>query len=556
MALAAVVESDFLVGAQVAEAQAPVAGQRPTLHLAESLARELFGVKLYPERWLAENAVLEGIVELVGDGPLPTRELTLDPRLWAAVTLGEPRWPGCEWVRERGPALLPHSLRANLPALIELLRASERTLVVRGTPRSGSERLAAAVARGLGLSPLLVDAARWQEFPAIAAACRAAGWMPVVVARIGAGETLSLPVRRIPHVVLVGTDGAIEGPDALEIEMPMPSYAERLAWWTEALGDVTLAIEAASSAVLSGAAIVATAELAQAIAAQTQSPIGVEHVARARRQLGADQLRLMAHPVERSVAREALVLPGSVQEEIDRFVTRCRQRDRLWEGLGTTLAATVGRGARALFVGDSGTGKTLAASYVATALGAPLYRVDLAAVMNKYVGESEKNLGRLLDLAAAHDAVLLFDEADALFSQRVESGETGERYVNMLTNFLLTRFENHPGIVVLTANSRNRIDQAFVRRLDAIIEFPLPGQSERLALWQSHLGARAPSDDVLRHLAAYADLPGGNIRNAVIAAAAASPGTSPISGRALVDALAREYRKLGRPLPAGLQGRA
>jgi SpoVK/Ycf46/Vps4 family AAA+-type ATPase len=177
--------------------------------------------------------------------------------------------------------------------------------------------------------------------------------------------------------------------------------------------------------------------------------------------------------------------------------------------------------------------------------------VDLAAVMNKYIGESEKNLAALLDQAAASDVVLLFDEADSLFGRRSEGRETGERYANMLTNFLLTRIENHPGIVILTTNSRERIDNAFTRRLDVIVQFPLPGYEERLRLWQSHLGGRGPGEEVYRHLASYCDLVGGQIRNVVLAAATRADGRA-IATADLLQGLQTEYRKLGRSLPPKL----
>jgi SpoVK/Ycf46/Vps4 family AAA+-type ATPase len=184
--------------------------------------------------------------------------------------------------------------------------------------------------------------------------------------------------------------------------------------------------------------------------------------------------------------------------------------------------------------------------------------VDLAAVMNKYVGESEKNLGLVLDEAAASDVVLLLDEADALFGRRSDGGETGERYVNMLTNFLLTRIESHPGIVVLTSNSRSRIDPSFTRRLDAILDFPLPGGEERLRLWDAHLGGRSPGPEVVRLLAAYCDLAGGHIRNAVLNAAARSEAESgePLETALLLAALADEYRKLGREVPPQVRSMA
>ena len=172
--------------------------------------------------------------------------------------------------------------------------------------------------------------------------------------------------------------------------------------------------------------------------------------------------------------------------------------------------------------------------------------------MNKYIGESEKNLGALLDYAEASDVVILFDEADALFGRRSEGGETGERYANMLTNYLLTRLEAHNGIVILTSNGKTRIDPAFWRRLDHVIDFPAPGYEERLALWRSHLGRRAPAPAVLERLASYCDLHGGGVRNAVLAAAATMPGETPIGMEGLSPALYREYAKLRRPLPAAL----
>jgi SpoVK/Ycf46/Vps4 family AAA+-type ATPase len=148
--------------------------------------------------------------------------------------------------------------------------------------------------------------------------------------------------------------------------------------------------------------------------------------------------------------------------------------------------------------------------------------------------------------------VLLFDEADSLFGRRTERKETGERYANMLTNFLLTRIETHPGVVVLATNSRERIDNAFTRRLDQIIEVPLPGFEERLGLWRSHLGERGPGDAVCRALASYCDLAGGQIRNAVLTASALADGRA-IGLAELLAALRTEYRKVGRVLPAQVE---
>jgi SpoVK/Ycf46/Vps4 family AAA+-type ATPase len=275
-------------------------------------------------------------------------------------------------------------------------------------------------------------------------------------------------------------------------------------------------------------------------------------LAAARLSLAPNELGRLAHPVDRAVGPDAIVTSTSLAADLSALIARCRRRESIWDGLGPSLAASTTRGVRALFAGESGTGKTMAASYVATALAAPLYRCDLAAVMNKYIGESEKNLGGLLDHAEAADVVLLFDEADALFGRRSEGTETGERYANMLTNYLLTRLEAHNGIVILTTNSKARIEPAFWRRLDHVIDFPAPGYAERLALWKSHLGQRAPPEPVIEHLAAYCDLAGGNVRNAVLAAAALARPDRPLGLDDLLPALQREYAKLRRTLPAPL----
>jgi SpoVK/Ycf46/Vps4 family AAA+-type ATPase len=305
--------------------------------------------------------------------------------------------------------------------------------------------------------------------------------------------------------------------------------------------------------VLAGPTIARIAASARLQAQRSGEAVDRTHLLQARRELGAASLALLAQPVARTVDASALVVPDGVANALEALVQRVRQRESVWQGLGQTLTATATPGVRALFVGESGTGKTLAASFVAGELAAPLYRVDLAAVMNKYIGESEKNLSALLDQAAGSDSALLFDEADALFGRRSEGKDNGERYANMLTNFLLSRIETHPGLVILTSNSRERIDAAFNRRLDVIIEFPLPRFAERLRLWASHFGARAPSETICRQLASHCDLTGGQIRNVVLHAAAAGATGAPLTAEHLLTALRREYDKLGRALPARLE---
>ncbi len=522
LALAGEVEASPRLALAVAELQAPERQPRPGLHLAAELCADLFGVSVTPLQLSQHPLVRAGVLRLEGDGPLSLRGLALAPALWAVLGGERAPWPGYRLLDPGRPEWLPAALRDQFPRLVDLLRAGQvQAVAFRGA--AASARLAATqLASRLGLLALETSREQWEGNTQLAAACRYAGWLPVLAPRLGPGEQIVLQSPSplpVPVVLALGREGAVDSPGLVEVDIPPLSPGERRQVWQLALGDSPTP-EGADLALLDGPAIRTLAERALLDARRLNQPLDSPHLARARGQLGAERLRLLAQPVPQRVEAEALILPPALQSQFDDLATRCLRRERLWDGLGVTLQATANPGVRALFAGESGTGKTLAAARLATRLNAPLYRVDLAAVMNKYVGESEKNLGLVLDEAAASDVILLLDEADALFGRRTDGGENGERYANMLTNFLLTRIESHPGIVILTSNSRNRIDPAFTRRLDAILEFPPPGGDERLRLWQAHLGARSPGADLCRLLAAYCDLAGGHIRNAVLNAAA------------------------------------
>lgn len=211
---------------------------------------------------------------------------------------------------------------------------------------------------------------------------------------------------------------------------------------------------------------------------------------------------------------------------------------------------------KALFVGPSGTGKSMAAIWLATKLNLPLYRVDLAAVTSKYVGETEKNLSLLMTRAEESEVLLLFDEADSLFGKRTDIKDANDRFANAQTNYLLQRMESFNGIAVLTSNTAARFDAAFSRRFDMILEFPLPGAEERRELWCAHLGSNHQlNDSDLNRVAVAADLTGGQIRNAVLSAAvtAQSRGVAIALDDVLLG-LKSEYRKLARQLPDELRG--
>ncbi|MFB9439381.1 ATP-binding protein [Streptomyces showdoensis] len=284
-------------------------------------------------------------------------------------------------------------------------------------------------------------------------------------------------------------------------------------------------------------------------AAPAGRPVTPEDLrAAVRAQNGAGLARL-ARRVEPAVGWEDLVLPGATHRRLEELAVRARHRDQVLGRWGMRPGGGRGRGVIALFAGPSGTGKTMSAEVVAADLGMDLYVVDLSTVVDKYVGETEKNLERIFTEAAAVNAVLLFDEADAIFGKRAEVKDAHDRHANIESAYLLQRMESFDGLAVLTTNLRANLDEAFTRRLDVIADFPVPDAAQRLALWERCLGGRLPrADDLdLGFCADRFELAGGSIRAcAVTAAYSAAAAGGPLTMVQLVAAVAQEYRKLGR----------
>lgn len=557
------VEASYVVNLAIAELQQPDKNPRPSLHLLSAMLEALFDSSYVEVSDIAQYSLVQGqVLSMQGDAPTPLKHLTIDASLWSILCGRKTQWPQChlikpvekkyqtQWVSEEVKKITP-LLDTGMDSDGNNGRANG--VIVRGNPNSGRRDFAAGLAESMGLQAIMIPYELWRDFTVIAVACRYANWLAVIQPEVAPGEALKLAVNHLeePVIVLMGTDGAIEAGNFIETTLLLPTLAERQKAWNRTLENTSISRELAASALLSNTTIKTLAISAKRIALQKNEELKLSHVADARCKLGAEKLRLLAQPVFRRVTSDALVIPELVEHGLNNIILRAQKRESMWEGMGETLKATPNPGVRTLFVGESGTGKTLAASYIATGLSAPLYRVDLSAVMNKYIGESEKNLAQLLDQAAANDVVLLFDEADALFGNRSDGKENGERFANMLTNFLLTRIETHPAMVILTTNSSDRIDNAFNRRIDSIIEFPLPGYQERLHLWESHLGDRGPGKAVYQNLASLCDLAGGQIRNVVLSAAVYSTGNK-ITEQNLWYGLREEYSKQGRDLPGKL----
>ncbi|MGW2274377.1 ATP-binding protein [Streptomyces yangpuensis] len=291
------------------------------------------------------------------------------------------------------------------------------------------------------------------------------------------------------------------------------------------------------------------ADTASRTAALDGRPVSPDDLRGAVRAQNGAGLARLARRVEPAVGWDDLVLPAPTHRRLRDLAVRARHRDQVLGQWGMRPGGGRGRGVIALFAGSSGTGKTMSAEVVAADLGMDLYVVDLSTVVDKYVGETEKNLERIFTEASAVNAVLLFDEADAIFGKRSDVKDSHDKHANMESAYLLQRMESFDGIAILTTNLRANLDEAFTRRLDVIADFPVPDAAQRRALWERCLGDRLPrADDVdLAFCADRFELAGGSIRAcAVTAAYFAAASGEPLTMRQVMTAVAQEYRKLGR----------
>jgi ATPase family associated with various cellular activities (AAA) len=267
------------------------------------------------------------------------------------------------------------------------------------------------------------------------------------------------------------------------------------------------------------------------------------------RVLGRHRLDDLAQRIDTRSRWEDLILPETELRTLRQIAAQARQRMKVYEAWGFGASGSRGLGISALFVGESGTGKTLAAEVLARDLDLDLYRIDLSSVVSKYIGETEKNLKQVFDAAEDSGSVLLFDEADALFGKRSEVKDSHDRYANIEVGYLLQRVEAYRGVALLTTNLRTALDKSFQRRLRFIVEFPFPDAAQREAIWQRAFPSTAPTEGLNSRKLAQAQLAGGNIRNIALNAAflAAEEG-SPVRMTHLLDASRSEARKMERPL--------
>jgi hypothetical protein len=336
---------------------------------------------------------------------------------------------------------------------------------------------------------------------------------------------------------------------ALLVDVPFPSFGERSRAWLE-LSGAPDAVGVAAKFRLSIEQIRAAAEVS-VIAARSRdepAPLAAD-LDMGARHASSSRLGELATRLDPGYGWRDLVLPDRQLDLLRSISAYLRHRDRVLSEWGYEATVSRTQGLKVLFAGESGTGKTMAAQVLGAELGLDMFRVDLATIVSKYIGETEKNLERIFTAADGSNAILFFDEADALFGKRSEVSDSHDRYANIEVAYLLQRMEAYPGAVILATNFRRNIDDAFVRRLDFVIDFPFPEAEDRRRIWQLVLPPEAPvADDVdLDFLANQFKLSGGAIRNCSLAAAfRAADENTQIEMRHLVRAVAQEYSKQGR----------
>jgi AAA+ superfamily predicted ATPase len=477
--------------------------------------------------------------------------------------------------------------RAHLSRLADVLR-SGRHGWLHGPAGIGKSTAAAAIAHELDAILIQLDGQGFSPADAgqiLLVAAREA-WLRSGILYVGGVDAwVSEPaaVRRLAaflaeaHVpVIFGSRQAAPGAllaQMITVELPALDVRQRAHCWQASLARLGAYLDAA---MLEKLACLFQLTPAQIECAATQAvvhatpqsppdglvlamhPLTFEECTAAARMQSTHLLAGLAEKVDARATWDDIILSEDALAQLKELCQRVEHRHKVLHEWGFARRSSRGLGTAALFAGPSGTGKTMAAEVVANALGLDLYRINLAGVVSKYIGETEKNLDRIF--AAAEGAILFFDEADALFGKRTEVRDSHDRYANQEVSYLLQKMEQYPGIAILATNLRQNLDEAFVRRLAFIVQFPFPDEAMRRRIWDSiwPVTVGLAEDVELDILAKQLKFSGGSIRNIALAATyfAAHAGSAVRKGH-VVQAADREARKFGKnsvPLPANTQG--
>jgi hypothetical protein len=345
---------------------------------------------------------------------------------------------------------------------------------------------------------------------------------------------------------------------ALRVEVNRPGAAEQKALWRQTLGSPAEEMNGQLEALVSQFSLGAEAIRAASVQARARLAPEAEGAAAlwdACRAQARPRLDDLAQRIEPAARWDDLVLPAPQLRALGAITAHVRRRTTVYDDWGFAARGERGLGISALFAGTSGTGKTMAAEVLANELRLDLYRIDLSQVVSKYIGETEKNLRRVFDSAEEGGAILLFDEADALFGKRSEVKDSHDRYANIEISYLLQRMESYRGLAVLTTNLKPALDSAFVRRLRFVVQFPFPEAAQRAEIWRRVFPPSVPTEGLDPTKLARLNVAGGHIRNiALHAAFIAAEAGEPVRMSHLLRAAHSEYAKLEKPLTESERG--
>ncbi|MCB9761865.1 MAG: ATP-binding protein [Alphaproteobacteria bacterium] len=542
---------------------------RPSLGLALDLFGGGLPGGLVLRRHFEPGEALGELVTL-GDPerPQPRRSLTLRPGVLDWLLHGRcPALPGVRRVDPQ-PLLLSDEHRARLDALAQTEDKAFITLV--GPPGAGRRSFAAAAADAWGCPLFALDSAQINALPADQRDARLADALRVAALE---GGVLLWDDPEVPPALIdalaqdrqpvlfvasqrpwVQLDPPAGLPPLVEVRFPVPERALRIALWEALLPEAGRDVHTVAGETFRfhPGAIRAAAHTARGLAAQRpDGAVALQDVLTAGRRHATPKLGALASHVSTEDRWDDLVLPEDRKHLLFDIVRRVRLEHTVLDVWGFGRRSRSARGIAALFSGPPGTGKTMAAAIIARETGRDMFRIDLSQVVSKYIGETEKHLDKVFSEAESTDVALFFDEADALFGKRTAVNDARDRYANIEVSYLLQRIDAYPGLIILATNLRKNMDEAFTRRLDVVVEFPLPDEESRRRIWQRIWPESAPVHEEVDAalLARGLDISGGSIRNiAITSAYLAAEADAPIRNEHILEASRVEFRKLGKVL--------
>jgi hypothetical protein len=579
LVLAAAHELDGAVAGMCAAAHGDPAQRYPTLGLALAALHGAHWSALSPSSPLRYWRLIE--LDPVAGEPVIAAPLRIDERILhylTGVPCGDQRLAGLVWAATVGVPTLPPSQAALAAHVAAALAAPSNgvapVIQLVGPSEEPQLEVAAAVCDRLGLGLTVLDGA---ALPADASAVEAVTLLLTresalstcaLFVRAGSRQVAPSPVATLrqllqrfggPAMVGTATRLLLAGRAGIAVDISTPTRAEQRQLWREAVAPALVPEDRLDRLIsqfdLSAPAIRAIGSGAAArgtVRGQPGDP--AQHLWDAARDYMQPRMQHLAQVIVPAATWDDLVLPDRQQQLLGEIAAQAVLRSRVYDTWGFGQRTHRGLGVSALFAGPSGTGKTMAAEVLAGDLGLDLYRIDLSAVVSKYIGETEKNLRLVFDEAEGGGAVLFFDEADALFGKRSEVKDSHDRYANVEVSYLLQRMECYSGVAILATNMRGAIDPAFLRRIRFVVTFPFPGPAERAAIWARSIPADAPTEGIDISQLARLNVTGGSIRNIAVNAAFLAAASRERLGMGHLQQAARaELTKLERPTGTELE---